>query len=173
MRHSSALNRCWATEDEVRSAIVFMSASAISGSTDRNVARSACSMICLRFAKPAAERSVTRFTTAAGAVSGEPASNGGAGAYSSCSWIACAASSPTSSAAIVNAKSMPAVTPPPVTRLPSRTTRSRTGIAPSGSSNAWNAQCVVARRPRSRPAICSTVGPWNSADSGRSCLSCF
>ncbi len=58
-----------------------------------------------------------------------------------------------------SARTIPAVTPPPVTRLPSRTTRSRTGVAPNGASSEWNAQCVVARRPRSSPAAPSTSAP--------------
>ena len=65
----------------------------------------------------------TASTVAAGAVSGRPALNGGAGAYSRLSSIASATSLPATSAISASAKSMPAVTPPPVMRLPSRTTR--------------------------------------------------
>ena len=70
-----------------------------------------------------ARRSRATLRAAAGAVSGRPALKGGAGAYSRLSSIASATSLPASSAITVRAKSMPAVTPPPVTRLPSRTTR--------------------------------------------------
>ena len=55
--------------------------------------------------------------------------------------------------------SIPAVTPPPVANLPSTTTRACTGIAPSRARRSWLAQCVVARRPASRPAAASTKEP--------------
>ena len=66
-----------------------------------------------------------------------------------------------------------AVTPPPVIRLPSRTTRSRTGTAPSGSSSEWNAQCVVARRRaagRPRPAATHRAHRRHVARGGRALL---
>jgi hypothetical protein len=73
--------------------------------------------------------------------------------------MACATSGPAISAAMVRAKSIPAVTPPPVSRLPSRTTRAATGMAPSAARKSWLAQCVVARLPRSSPAAPSTSAP--------------
>jgi hypothetical protein len=52
------------------------------------------------------------------------------------------------SAATARAKSMPAVTPPPVNTRPSRTTLCPlTGVAPNGSSRCSDIQCVVARLP--------------------------
>ena len=62
-------------------------------------------------------------TISGGAVSGEPELNGGAGLYSSRSWIASAVLPVTRIDTSVSAKSMPAVTPPPVTRLRSTQTR--------------------------------------------------
>ena len=94
-----------------------------------------------------------------GADSGRPASNGGAGAYSMPSWIACAVSAPAISATRVSAKSMPAVTPPPVKTLPSRTTRAGSGIAPNAGSRSRQAQWQAARLPRNSPAAPSTSEP--------------
>ena len=101
----------------------------------------------------------TAATTSGEAVSGRPASNGGAGAYSRFSWMASACGRPTSSAAKVSAMSMPAVTPPPLMNLPSVTTRARSGTAPSRARKSWLAQCVVARLPSSSPAAASTRAP--------------
>jgi hypothetical protein len=98
-------------------------------------------------------------STSGGALSGVPASNGGAGAYSICNWIACAAAGPANSATMVRAKSIPAVTPPPVNTVPSRTTRPAVGMAPNAESKSREAQCDVARLPRSRPAAPSTSAP--------------
>ena len=56
-------------------------------------------------------------------MSGEPALNGGAGLYSMPSWIASAVCRLASIDTSVRAKSMPAVTPPPVMRLRSTQTR--------------------------------------------------
>ena len=77
------------------------------------------SMACRRACENAAKRSFTAFTVSGGAVSGRPALNGGAGAYSIINWIILATSSPARSATMVSAMSMPAVTPPPVMTLPS------------------------------------------------------
>ena len=63
------------------------------------------------------------------------AANGGEGAYSSASWTACAVFSSVNSAASVSAKSMPAVTPPPLMNLPSCTTRASSEMAPNIVSN--------------------------------------
>ena len=73
----------------------------------------------------------TASVTSAPAFSGDPASKGGSGLYSTNSCICFATSSPASSAAIVSPKSIPAITPPPVMRLLSRTTRSQAGSAPN------------------------------------------
>jgi len=81
----------------------------------------------------------------AGAVSGEPAWKGGAGLYSSLSWIASAVLRSIISETRVNAKSIPAVTPPPVTRLRSTQTRALVGVAPKGARQSMADQCVVAR----------------------------
>lgn len=98
-------------------------------------------------------------TSSGPAFSGLPQSNGGAGSYSRPSWVKRALGSPSSSARTVSPKSMPAVTPPPVIRLRSTTTRSGTTCAPSGASSSRNAQCVPARWPSSRPAPPSTSDP--------------
>ncbi len=66
--------------------------------------------IAFQTARPAQLKPYTAF-------SGDPALKGGAGLYSSKSWIIFAVSSPQSLAATNNPKSMPAVTPPPVIRL--------------------------------------------------------
>jgi hypothetical protein len=50
------------------------------------------------------------------------------------------------------AVSIPADTPAPVRYRPSSTQRSGTYVAPSRPRKRWYAQCVVARRPCSRPA---------------------
>jgi hypothetical protein len=84
---------------------------------------------------------------------------GGAGAYSIWSWIAWAVSGSVSSATTVSAKSIPAVTPPPVMTLPSRTTRPPSGIAPNGVSRSRQAQWQAARLPRSSPAAPSASDP--------------
>src|SRR2546430_5716743 len=55
--------------------------------------------------------------------------------------------------------SMPEETPAAVTYLPSNTTRSVTGAAPSCPSSSMASQCVVARRPVSRPAAARTRDP--------------
>ena len=57
------------------------------------------------------------------------------------------------------AKSIPAVTPPPVKKLPSRTTRPSVGSAPNAVSKSRDAQCEVACLPRSNPAAASTREP--------------
>ena len=106
-----------------------------------------------------AEASVSACRIWAGAVSGEPAVNGGSGAYSIMSWMRCATASPAISAAMVNPKSIPAVTPPPVNKFPSRTTRPSVSTAPSGASRSRDIQCVVARLPCSNPAAPSTSEP--------------
>lgn len=77
----------------------------------------------------------TRFTIAGEAASGVPALNGGSGAYSIISCATWASSSPRSVASIVNPKSIPAVTPPPVKRFRSSTTRAFTGTAPTSFSS--------------------------------------
>src|SRR6202022_1623065 len=101
----------------------------------------------------------TRARTEGGAVSGLPASNGGAGAYSICSWITCAISGPTSSAATLSAKSMPAVTPAQVMTFPSRTTRPGSGIAPNGTRRSRQSQWQAARLPRHRPGAPRPTDP--------------
>ncbi len=53
----------------------------------------------------------------------------------------------------------PAVTPPPVTTLPSRTTRAASGVAPKAASASRQAQREVARRPLRRPAAPNTREP--------------
>ena len=73
--------------------------------------------------------------------------------------MAFARSSLKASAATRSAKSMPAVTPPPVITLPSTTTRSAIGVAPNAESNSRLIQCVVARLPLSSPAAPSTSAP--------------
>ena len=78
----------------------------------------------------AAILSFMKARTSGGAVSGEPELNGGAGLYSSRSCIASAVFRSCSSDTSVSAKSIPAVTPPPVTRLRSTQTRVLVGIAP-------------------------------------------
>ena len=98
-------------------------------------------------------------STSGGAVSGRPALNGGAGAYSRLSCSIWAKFSPASSAATVSAKSMPAVTPPPVMMSPSRTTLAGSGTTPNSSSMSRQAQCQAARRPLIRPVAASTSEP--------------
>src|SRR5262249_29382319 len=90
-----------------------------------------------------ARRARTSSTTAAGAVRGARAGKGGAGSYSSTSGTLCATASPASSAASRRPKSIPAVTPPPVTRLRSTTTRSAMGIAPTSGRRSRLNQWVV------------------------------
>src|SRR5688500_3103414 len=97
-------------------------------------------------------------STAGGAVLGEPA-NGGCGSYSIPSWMPWATVSPASRAARRKAISMPAETPAAVMILPSTTTRSLTGVAPNFASRSSTAQCVVARRPSSKPAAPRTSAP--------------
>src|SRR3954467_5644490 len=79
------------------------------------------------------------------ALSGEPELNGGAGLYSSPSWISSAVGRSTMIETSVRAKSIPAVTPPPVMRLRSTQTRVFSGVAPNGASRSIAVQCVVAR----------------------------
>jgi hypothetical protein len=55
--------------------------------------------------------------------------------------------------------SMPEETPAAVTYLPSNTTRSATGLAPSWPSSSRANQCEVARRPASRPAAARMRDP--------------
>lgn len=69
----------------------------------------------------AVSRLRTRRTICAGAVDGEPASNGGFGFYSNPSWIASAIRRSANSDARYKAMSMPAETPADVTTLPSTT----------------------------------------------------
>src|SRR5947208_6416226 len=83
--------------------------------------------------------------TSGGAVSGDPALNGGAGSYSSLSWIASAACRLSRIETSVSAKSIPAVTPPPVMRLRSTQTRVFAGVAPNGARWSIADQCVAAR----------------------------
>ena len=90
-------------------------------------------------------------STAGGAVSGVPLLNGGSGAYSMCSWMSWATSSPRRSAATRSAPSIPAVTPAAKTIFPSLTTRSFTGVAPKHGSRCKAVQWVVAWRPLSSP----------------------
>src|SRR5262245_45901412 len=97
--------------------------------------------------------------TQAGARCGLPAVKGGAGWYSSESWMRCAASLPATSAATVSAKSIPAVTPRPLKMLPARTTRAFAWVAPTSGKRLVYAQCVVARRPFSNPATPSRNAP--------------
>jgi hypothetical protein len=61
---------------------------------------------------------------------------------------------------------LPAVTPPPVIRLPSRTTRPSVGIAPKAARRSCAAQCVVARLPRRSPAAPSTRAPVQTEVTG-------
>jgi len=89
---------------------------------------------------------------AAGALSGSPESNGGAGLYSMPSWIVWAVVSPAISAATVSPKSISEVTPPAVITLPSRTTLPCSCVALTRGNKSVNAQWVVARRPLSIPA---------------------
>ena len=89
-------------------------------------------------------KATSRSWMALGAVSGVPALKGGAGAYSIMSWADSAASCPRRMAASVRPKSMPAVTPPPVMRLRSCTTRSCTGVAPIRASWSRTVQWLVA-----------------------------
>jgi hypothetical protein len=119
----------------------------------------AASIASCRWGALDALRSRTCARIAGGALSGVPASKGGSGAYSIPSWIACAISGPAISAIRVNAKSIPAVTPPPVIKLPSRTTRPGSGIAPNSASWSRQAQWLVARLPRKRPAAPSSSDP--------------
>ena len=91
-----------------------------------------------------ANRARTAATVSASATEGCPARNGGSGSYSSASWIAFAVDSLESSAARRSPKSIPAVTPPPVTRLRSTTTRLRTGRAPNIGKRSMKAQWVAA-----------------------------
>lgn len=84
-------------------------------------------------------------TNASGAERGDPHENGGSGSYSIWSWISSATSSPNNSATTVSAKSIPEVTPAPVIRSRSFTTRSATGTAPSSSSWSIEDQWQVAR----------------------------
>jgi hypothetical protein len=102
---------------------------------------------------------MTAARTSGSAPSGEPAAKGGAGSYSMASWIASAVLGPAISAATESATSMPAVTPPPVTILPSMTTRSAAGSAPKGRNNSRDIQCVAARLPRNSPAAPRTSAP--------------
>ena len=93
-----------------------------------------------------------------GAVSGEPELNGGAGLYSSRSWIASAVLRSTMIDTSVSAKSIPAVTPPPVMRLRSTQTRVLVGVAPKAQespsrSSASPRDSPAAGRPRPAPAI--------------------
>src|SRR5438105_3034934 len=83
--------------------------------------------------------------TSGGAVSGDPALNGGAGLYSSLSWMASAACRLSRIETSVSAKSIPAVTPPPVMRLRSTQTRVFAGVAPNGARWSIADQCVAAR----------------------------
>src|SRR5882672_1888895 len=92
-------------------------------------------------------------------MSGRPASKGGAGAYSSASCTACAVLASVSSAASVSAKSIPAVTPPPVIILPSLTTRAASGTAPKTASKSRYAQWQAARFPLINPAAPSRSEP--------------
>src|SRR5580704_1123534 len=62
------------------------------------------------------------------------------------SWMAWATGSPAIRPARVRPMSMPEETPAAVTYLPSNTTRSVTGVAPSCPSSSMASQCVVARR---------------------------
>ena len=54
---------------------------------------------------------------------------------------------------------MPAVTPPPVKTLPSRTTRPGSGMAPNRASWSRHAQWHAARLPVSRPAAARISEP--------------
>jgi len=72
-----------------------------------------------RTSRLASRRSRTLATISGRARSGRPQSNGGAGAYSMPSCTAWAKSAPAISPTTLSARSIPAVTPPPVIRLPS------------------------------------------------------
>src|SRR6185503_7162185 len=120
------------------------------------------SMMVRRSLSATAERCSTVSLTMAGAVTGDPLMKGGAGSYSIASWISCATSSPNISAAITRARSIPAVTPPPVIRLRSITTRSCTGMAPKSCRSSCDIQCVVARYPSSRPAAPRSSAPLHT-----------
>src|SRR4051812_6973393 len=86
----------------------------------------------------------TEASTSGGAVSGEPALNGGAGLYSIPSWIVSAVFRSARIDTSVSAKSIPAVTPPPVTRLRSTHTRVHVGTAPNAGRYCIADQCVAA-----------------------------
>ena len=90
-------------------------------------------------------RSMIFASTSGGAVSGDPDWNGGEGLYSRRSWIASAVVRSTSIDTRVSAKSIPAVTPPPVTRLRSVQTRVLVGVAPKADRYSIALQCVAAR----------------------------
>src|ERR1700743_1389157 len=83
-----------------------------------------------RYAAPDGLRARNRAITSSDAVSGEPDVNGGAGVYSSRSWIISAGGRWTRCETRVSAKSIPAVTPPPLMRLRSTQTRVLVGSAP-------------------------------------------
>ena len=57
------------------------------------------------------------------------------------------------------AMSMPAVTPPPVKTLPSRTTRAGSCVTPKSASWSRQAQWQAARLPCSSPAAASSNEP--------------
>lgn len=74
-------------------------------------------------------------------------------------WIVRAIPSPAIRDTRRNAMSMPADTPAAVTTGPSSTHRRATGVAPNPPSRFRYIQCVVARRPVSRPAAPSRRAP--------------
>src|SRR5262249_57459305 len=76
-------------------------------------------------------RGKTVALAASGARSGWPESNGGSGAYSRPSWMACAVGSPAITPTDLRPKSIPEVTPPAVMTLPSLTTRAFSWVAPT------------------------------------------
>ena len=101
---------------------------------------------------PRGHRRIEAARTSGGAVSGRPASKGGAARIRARAGSICATASPATSASTVSAKSMPAVTPPPVMILPSRTTRPCIG---DGAEQ----QAAGRARPSGTPLACPSAGP--------------
>ena len=64
---------------------------------------------------------------------------------------------------------MPAVTPPAVNRVPSRTTRPSVGTAPNRVNRSRASQWLVARLPASSPAAPSTSEPVQTELTKRQC----
>src|SRR5438093_49664 len=113
--------------------------------------------VCLSIS--AAMRLIACSTRAGPAVLGLPASNGGSGAYSMANCVNLAASSPRNFARSTSPKSIPAVTPPPVMRFRSTTTRASTGSAPKVRRASRADQWHVALYPCKRPAAPRKIDP--------------